>query len=293
MNIYHLELFYHVVVHGGVSQAAKALEREQPTVSKQVNDLEDSLRVKLYQRRPFKLTEKGELLFQGLEPFFRELPKLELRVKGTDTIRIGASPIVLTDHLPAVVKRVRKQFPNLHLVLREANQPQLSQWIEKGEIDLAITLLPRTLPQKVFAKQLLEIPMVLLVPRGSTLSSANALWAQPEVHESLICLTPDEMLCREFQETLKRLEVEWRPRIEVGSLHLVEHYVQEGYGIGLSVAVPGLRRSLKLRALELTGFPALPLGMLWRDNEDKLLRAFREQVERRAAEFLLSKPKLR
>ncbi len=285
MNIYHLELFYHVSLHGGVSQAAKALDREQPTVSKQVNELEDSLRTKLYQRRPFKLTEKGELLFQSIEPFFRELPKLEQKVKGTDTIRIGASPIVLTEHLPAVEKQVRKKFPNLHLVLREANQPQLSQWIEKGEIDLAITLLPRVLPQKVFAKQLLEIPMVLLVPKSCKLTSAEMLWTRAEVHEGLICLTPDEMVCREFQEELKRREVEWRPRIEVGSLHLVEHYVRKGYGIGLSVAVPGPRRPRMLRALPLVGFPAVPLGMLWRDNEDRLLRAFREQVEARAVEF--------
>ena len=284
MNIYHLELFYHVVVNSGVSQAAKALDREQPTVSKQVNDLEDYLRVKLYQRRPFKLTEKGELLFQGIAPFFRELPKLEHQVRGGDVIRIGASPIILMEHLPAVEREGRKAFPNLHLVLREANQPQLSEWIERGDIDLAITVVPKAVPPKVFAKELVQLRLVLLVSRESKLKSAESLWARPEVHESLICLTPDEMLCREFQEGLKRLEVEWRPRIEVGSLNLVEHYVQEGYGVGLSVAVPGLHAS-NVRTLELKGFPTLPLGMLWRDNEDRLIRTFREQVERRAAKI--------
>jgi len=285
MNIHQLELFYQVVRHQGVSAAARALDKEQPTLSKQINELEDSLRVKLYHRRPFKLTEKGELLFRGIERFFQELPRLEQQVKGGDTLRIGASPIVLSEHLPVIERRVRRQFPNLHLVLREANQPQLTSWVEREEIDLAVTLLPRELPQKVFAERLAELPLVLLVPQSSRLTVAEELWREPEVQESLICLTPDEMICREFQEALRRREVEWRPQIEMGSLKLIEHYVQEGYGIGLSVRMPGTALSPNLRALDLPGFPAVPLGMMWRNSEDRLLRAFREQVKHRAEEI--------
>jgi DNA-binding transcriptional LysR family regulator len=282
MNIHQLELFYHVVVNQGVSQAARALDKEQPTLSKQVNDLEDFLGTRLYHRRPFGLTERGEILFRAIEPFFRGLPKLEASVKGHDSVRIGASPIVLMHHLPAVEKQVRKQFPGLHLVLRESNQPQLLQWLDRGEIDLAITLLPSEVPQKIFVQRLLDIPLILLVPRASRLRSADQLWKQEEVRETLICLTQDETVYRVFQEVLKRMDVEWRPGIEVSSLELVEHYVQEGYGIGLAVRVPGIRLSPKLRAIDLPDFPALPLGMLWRDNQDRLLRAFREASAARA-----------
>ena len=285
MNVHQLELFYHVVVHQGVSQAARVLDKEQPTLSKQINDLEDALRVKLYFRRPFKLTEKGEVLFRSIEPFFQQLPKLEEMVKGGDLLRIGASPIVLMHHLPAVEQAVRKTFPKLHLLLREASQPQLLQMLDRGEIDLAITLLPAELPAKVFSRELLRISPTLIVPKKSHLASAEALWAQPEIEQSLICLTADEMLCRTFQQELKRRDLEWRPRIEVGSLGLVEHYVQLGYGIGLSLRLPGVRLSPKLRALELPGFPDLPLGMLWRDDLDKLLRAFRAEVQNRAAQI--------
>lgn len=283
MNVHQLELFYHVVRHQGVSPAARALGREQPTLSRQVIDLEQSLHVKLYHRRPFKLTEKGELLYRRIEPFFRELPRLEELVRGGDILRIGASPIVLTHHLPAVEREVRKTVPNLHLLLREANQPQLVQWLERGEIDLAITLLPRDLPPKMFTQPLLELPLSLLVPKSSQYSSADELLTGCAGRlPGLICLPPDEMVCREFQQWLQNKGVEWRPRIEVGSLHLVEHYVQEGYGVGLSVQVPGIRLSPKLCALPLPQCPPIPLGMLWRDHTDRLLRAFRSEVERRA-----------
>lgn len=290
MNVHQLELFYHVALHEGVSRAAKALQKEQPTLSKQINDLEDRLRAKLYHRRPFELTEKGAALFAAIEPFFRDLPKLEARIKGGDLIRIGASPLVLAEHLPAVEKEVRKQFPRLRATLREANQPELVEWVEREEIDLAITLLPRRPPQKVFSKLLVELPMALLVPQKSPVRASAQLWKKAEaeageVSAGLVCLTEGEMLCREFQERLRRMDVEWRPTIEVGSLNLVERYAMEGYGIGLTALAPGARPAAGLRILELPDFPTLPLGMLWRDDEDKLGRAFRQALERRAKEF--------
>jgi DNA-binding transcriptional LysR family regulator len=95
----------------------------------------------------------------------------------------------------------------------------------------------------------------------------------------------DELICREFQETLKRMKIDWRPRIEAGSLDLVEQYVQKGYGIGLAVRVPGSRLPPKIRALDLPDFPVLTLGMLWRDDQNKLLRAFREQIQARSRQI--------
>jgi len=282
MNVHQLELFYHVVVNQSVSRAAKALGREQPTLSRQINELEAGLRVELFHRRPFQLTEKGALLFKGIEPFFRELPRLEQQVMGGDLIRIGAPALALAEHLPAVEKLARRQFPHLRAVLREANQPQLLEWMERGEIDLAVTLIPAKLPQKIFSKGLIELPMVLLAPGSGRAPTAEQLWSKAGLRGDLICLTADEMLCEQFQAGLRRLGIEWQPTIEVGSLDLVQRYTLEGYGFGLTVRLPGMRLPKTLRIIELPGFPALPFGLLWRDNEDKLVRVFRELIEQRA-----------
>jgi DNA-binding transcriptional LysR family regulator len=158
--------------------------------------------------------------------------------------------------------------------------------LEHGDLDLAITLLPAQVAQKTFVQPLLNVPLILLVPKASSLQSAEFLWKLPEIQENLICLAQDEMICREFQEALKRMEVDWRPGIEVGSIDLVEHYVQQGYGIGLAVRVPGRRLSPKVRIIDLPKFPLLRLGMLWRDNEDKLINAFREEALTHAKQFV-------
>ena len=64
MNVHHLELFYYVARHGGVSAAARAMPYgiQQPAISAQILQLEDSLGTTLFHRRPFRLTGTGEAL---------------------------------------------------------------------------------------------------------------------------------------------------------------------------------------------------------------------------------------
>ena len=69
MNIHHLELFYYVARHGGIAEAVRNMPYgiQQPAVSAQILQLEDSLGVSLFQRRPFCLTPAGDKLafFRG------------------------------------------------------------------------------------------------------------------------------------------------------------------------------------------------------------------------------------
>src|SRR6185295_5128813 len=145
MNIHHLELFYYVARHHGISEAVRNIPYgiQQPAVSGQIIQLEEFLGVTLFQRRPFQLTPAGQELFEFIEPFFSNLDAIATKLQGGEAhqIRIGASEVVLRDHLPGPVQNVRKKFPKLKLTLRDGYQPQLEAWIENQEIDIAITLL--------------------------------------------------------------------------------------------------------------------------------------------------------
>ena len=129
MNIHHLELFYYVARHGGISEAVRNIPYgiQQPAVSAQVIQLEESLGVNLFHRRPFSLTSPGEKLFRFIRPFFDGLEPLadELRGGAAQQLRFGASGTILRDHLPELAQYVRKKFPDLKLTLREGHQPGL------------------------------------------------------------------------------------------------------------------------------------------------------------------------
>src|SRR5882757_233908 len=105
MNIHHLELFYYVARHGGISRAVRNMPYgiQQPAVSSQILLLEQDLGTKLFERSPFKLTPAGEQLFEFVHPFFDNIDAVagRLRKQSTPLLRIGASELVLRDYLPA------------------------------------------------------------------------------------------------------------------------------------------------------------------------------------------------
>src|SRR5690349_16482350 len=104
MNIHHLELFYYVAKHGGITEAVRNIPYgiQQPAVSGQVAQLEAFLGVTLFQRRPFALTPPGEKLYKFIYPFFSGVDAIATELQGGETrqLRIGASTIVLRDHFP-------------------------------------------------------------------------------------------------------------------------------------------------------------------------------------------------
>jgi len=288
LNIHHLELFYYVARHGGISEAVRNMPYgiQQPAVSAQVLQLEDHLGVTLFQRRPFSLTPSGEKLYQFIRSFFDGLGGVEDELRGDSLqLRMGGSGILLRDHLPELLLNVGRRFPKLKLSLREGHRPQLEAWLKGQELDLAVTLLDGKAPAGLTAQPLLDLPLVLLVERHSKIKSAKDLWRQDRIDEALICLPPTETIPRQFQQELARKGFEWMPRIEVSSLPLIETYVAYGYGVGLYVDIPKYAYSSKIRVLRLDDFAPVILGALWPGKITPVIQAFLEEMRQRIEVF--------
>ena len=257
---------------------------QQPAVSGQVAQLEEYLGVTLFQRRPFALTPPGEKLYQFIEPFFSKVDTVASELQGGKVrqIRIGASTIVLRDHLPQLFQNVRKKFPNLKITLREAYHPELESLLEKEELDLAVTLIEKKSAPGIHSLAMLELPLVLLVEKNSKLTAPEQLWKRDKIDEPLICLPAREAICKNFQNGLARLGVDWFPSIEVSSVELIEIYVANGFGIGVSVMVPKSQPSPNVRALPLPDFSPVVIGALWRGKTSPLVQAFLDELQLRA-----------
>jgi DNA-binding transcriptional LysR family regulator len=289
MNVHHLELFYYVAKHGGISEAVRNIPYgiQQPAVSAQILQLEDSLGIKLFQRRPFTLTSSGAKLYDFIQPFFQNLSSVAEEIRGgaSQQIRIGASQVVLRDHLPYVLKELRKQYPKLKLFLREGLQPQLEAYLQANEIDLAATLIENKPPAGIQSLRLLELPLVLLVKRSSRIRSADEFWKRDRIDEALLCLPASEAICRNFQEGLRKRGIDWPVTIEMSSLELIQTYVENDYGIGLSVLTPSSRISKNIKVLSLDGFAPVNFGVLWHSKPTPLTASFIEALKKRAAEI--------
>ncbi len=291
MNVHHLELFYYVARHGGIMEAVRNMPYgiQQPAISGQLLQLESYLGVKLFRRRPFELLPAGTDLYEFIRPFFGELGNMEKRLRSAsqEILRVAAPVVALRDHLPRVLQEVRKKFPHLQLTLRAGQQPQVEAWLERQEIDFAITLLEGQGAKGLNHLPLLELPLVLLVPKASRFRAASEIFealATESLEDPLISITAVELAPRRFREFLESRSLEWPSRVEVTDLELVEVYVQSGFGIALSLAIPGASAAKDLRVLPISDITPLRLGAVWQGAPtavmSTLIETLRSYVEK-------------
>lgn len=286
MNIHHLELFYYVARHKGIAGAVRNMPYgiQQPAVSAQVIQLENDLGIALFQRRPFELTAAGEELFAFIEPFFDNLADVGNRIRGNtaQAIRIGASTTVFRDHLPDILGQTRSQFPGLHPHLRVGIQPEIEQWLMESEVDLGVTVLDSKPPTELKAEKLLDLQMVLQVPTKMKIKSVADILGQDRIAQTLISLPANEGIARAFQRELGKRKIDWPTGIELNSLDLIDTYVANGFGVGLSLQLPGAKAPKGVRVLALEDFPTVTIGALWRGQPSPLAECIIQHLKTRA-----------
>jgi len=286
MNIHHLELFYYVAKHGGISPAVRAIPYgiQQPAVSGQIARLEETLGTPLFRRRPFTLTPAGEELFRFITPFFDGVAEVGDKIRAANALpqlRIAAPSAVLHEELPELLRRLRARFPVFRLNLHEASQADAERLLEAREVDVAITVLETKPARRLCSRPLVELPLALLLPSDSPIRSPEDLWRRDRIEETLITFPPTEPAAALFQKELDRRGVEWFGRIEVNALKLIECYVENGFGIGLGVLLPGpVKKKGKIRPLPLEDFPKLTLGALWSEPLAPIAAAFLEEAQK-------------
>lgn len=289
MNVHHLELFYYVARHGGVSAAARAMPYgiQQPAISAQILQLEDALGVTLYQRRPFQLTREGQMLYDFIMPFFGGLTEMGDRLRGgsENRLRIASAEVVQRDYLPELLARMRKRVKGFHFTLTHGRQHEIEALLAAQEIDIGLGTLMEKTAANIEARELIRLPMVLLVPKQSVITKATQIFEKDRIDLPLISLDAKDVISRSFQATLRQRGVEWLPSLEVGSLDLVLRYVAEGFGAGLALRHPRFELPDGVKALALDDFPPLSFGLLWTGRLSSLGETFLAEATALAAEF--------
>ena len=276
MNVHHLELFYYVAKHQGISAAVRHIPYgiQQPAVSGQMLALESNLGIRLFERTPFRLTAPGRKLFAQIEPFFAGLDGLEAQLRDADRpeLRLGASELVLRLHIPTVTQRLRSRYPKLQLSLTPGYQVQFETWLREGVIDLAIVPLEARTQGRQSQLRLVRVPLVLLVPKKSPWKRAADLWKQKKLSLPLIALPPDSSVTRSFFRDLRRLGVSWSQTKEAASMEMVTSYVATGEGLGVNLAIADAIADPGIRVLPLDGFAPMEIGLRWTGEMTPLLR---------------------
>lgn len=149
MEIRVLRYFLTVVREGGINRAAEVLHITQPTLSRQLSQLEEDLGVKLFHRgaRKITLTNEGILLRRRAEEILaladrteKELIEQEDLVEGR--IVIGCGELAAVKVLSEMIEAFHKKYPLVSYDIFTANADLVKEQMEKGLIDIGLLLEP-------------------------------------------------------------------------------------------------------------------------------------------------------
>lgn len=161
MEIRVLRYFLEIARERSMTRAAERLHLSQPTLSRQMKDLEQELGKKLFRRgsSSVSLTSEGMLLRKRAEDILDMVDKTADEFKALDEItggevRIGCAESHQIKHLARVLKKFQKQYALFRYHLSSGNTEQVTERLDRGLFDFAVIVEPPDLSRYNY----LEVP---------------------------------------------------------------------------------------------------------------------------------------
>lgn len=152
MELRVLRYFLAVAREGSVTGAANFLHVTQPTLSRQIKELEEELGTKLFVRHShsvsltpdgMRLRKRAEEVVDMIEKTEAEFAVKEESVEGD--VHIGAGETRVMRHVAEVIHELRKDYPNIHIHLYSGNLEDVAERLDKGLLDFGVLIQPADL----------------------------------------------------------------------------------------------------------------------------------------------------
>ncbi|MFR7763478.1 MAG: LysR family transcriptional regulator [Eubacterium sp.] len=149
MDIRVLRYFLAVAREENISKAAEYLHITQPTLSRQLKELEDELNVSLFTRgkRSITLTDKGMLLRKRAEEITSLMDKTEVEFSNLDNlisgdVYIGGGETLAMKILAEVMTDMSEEYPDVRFHLYSGNADNVMDRIDKGLLEFGVVIEP-------------------------------------------------------------------------------------------------------------------------------------------------------
>lgn len=238
MTLTQFEYVVAVDTHRHFAQAAEACFVTQPTLSMQIQKLEEELNVKIFDRtkQPVIPTEIGTSIIAQARVALREANRITELVehqKGTMTgeLRIGIIPTLAPYLLPQLFREMREKYPQLNLIIKETITEEIINELKHNRLDCGLVVTPLNDPS-ITEDVLFYEELFVYVSRRNALYNKryvlaadinpNELWLLEEGH----CFRSQVLNLCELQ---KRNDIQFR--YETGNIETLKRMVENTEGI--------------------------------------------------------------
>ena len=180
-----LRYFLTVAHEENITRAAEVLHITQPTLSRQLVQLEEETGVTLFIRgkRKITLTPEGMLLRRRAEEILSLVDKTEKELLQQDalvegTISIGCGELNSVNLLAQIIKDFKALYPKVKFNLHTGNSDRLKEQLEQGLIDIALLLEPVSIEKYDFLRLPVKERWGVIMPTGCALAAKKSITAR-------------------------------------------------------------------------------------------------------------------
>ena len=279
MELRHLRYFLAVAEALNFTKAAQQLRIAQPSLGRQVRDLEDEIGVDLLKRSPrgVTLTAEGKLFLEEARDVLRRTDESVKKVRALargdyGELHIGYAPTPTVEILPPALAAFQKTVPGVKVLLHDMSSDEIVDGLRNGGLQLAVTAwpAPEYHPDMEF-ESLKTYPVCAVLPASHPLARLKTIPLEKIAAEPLVTLNrknyPDADI--QLEKLFRPLGTKPRIALECDSGSSIITAIEAGRGVALSPAVLKLVAGKRLRYRPVTGIAeVLPVGIVRARNGD-------------------------
>jgi LysR family hca operon transcriptional activator len=241
MELRHLRYFVAVAEAGSLTvAAAQTLHTSQPSLSRQIRDLESEVGTQLLVRRArgIELTPAGRAFLDHARSV---LSQVEAAVEAARRIARPSKPHFvmgfLTGHeltwMPEALQILHKELPNVDVTISSQYSPLLADGLSKGTIDAAFLRRERGMPDVAF-RILVKEPLMVILPSDHRLAARKAISPRDLSGETFVAVSNTAPVLRVVIDNyLKRSGMNITPAYEADHLAMGMSLIASTGGVGL------------------------------------------------------------
>ena len=241
MELRHLRYFVAVAEAGSLTVAAeRKLHTSQPSLSRQIRDLEDEVGAQLLTRRArgIELTPAGRAFLDHARSV---LSQVAAAAEAARRVAHPAKPCFtmgfLTGHeltwMPEALRILREELPNIDVMISSQYSPLLANGLSKGKIDAAFLRREKGVPELAF-RVLVKEPLVVVLPSDHRLAALKAISPQDLVGETFVTVSDTAPALRAvIDDYLKQSGINITPAHEADHLAMGMSLIASTRGVGL------------------------------------------------------------
>ncbi len=240
LDIDKLNVFIHVTNNLSFTDAAKQLHISQPTVSKNIRDLEREMGVQLFDRsgaRP-RLTSAGKTLLPLARKIIRQSIEVQELMSSMDEefvgeLRIACSTTVGKYILPQLAARLSNLHPEIHSTILRCTPEHAVLNLLDGDADLGVISF-ETCGTDLDCQEFFEDSIALMVPAAHPWASRPSIDPEELLNEPIIIREPTSGTRRVMLEQLAKFDItldDLTVFLELGNAEAIVATVNAGYGV--------------------------------------------------------------